>query len=470
MSESLFAHGLRTLGAVRLRDHLAGVRLRDFVPEPPEAFAQMSALDALDHLWELVGRPEQLLPPGDWTTWLIQAGRGWGKTRTGAQSTLAVAQDAARMVAARRLAPEEARLAAIAPTSADARDVLVEGPGGLLRSSPPWFPGAYEPSKRKITYPAGVEVHLFSAEEPERLRGPQHLWLWCDEFCAWQRAEETLDNALMGLRLGARPRCLITTTPRPSARLRKIIADPHTVVTRGATRDNVANLAPSAVERLYAQYGGTRLGRQELEGEILTDNPAALWKPEHIEGARVAKAPDLLRRIVVAIDPAVSNRPDSDETGIIVAAIADCGCKGETGLEALHYFVLDDRSGRFTPDGWARTAVAAYRDWQADRIVGEANQGGALIESTLRTLGGFVGLPFTAVHASRGKAVRAEPIAALYEQGKVHHVGTLPQLEDQLVQWNPIQDTWSPDRLDALVWALTDLLEDGAVPLVGIPW
>ncbi len=453
MSESLFARGLRTLGPARLRDQLAAVRLSSFVPEASEDFASLSALDVVDHLWELQARPEQLPPPGEHDVWVIMAGRGFGKTRAGAQATVAAAQDAARWVAQGILAPEEARLHVIAATAADARDTVVEGPGGLLRCSPPWFPAEYEPSKRRVVWPGGVQALLFSAEEGERLRGPQATFLWCDELCAWRFPDDTWSNAQFGLRLGPRPRTVITSTPRPSRLLREILAQPGTVVTRGSTRDNVANLAPSAVERLYREYGNTRLGRQELEGEMLTDNPAALWKLSDIDRARLTRAPEL-RRVVVAVDPAVTSREDSDETGVIVAGVAPCACKG---TDEQHAFVIEDASGTYTPDAWACVVARAHERHRADRVVAEVNNGGDLVESNLRTLGG-AHLPFTKVHASRGKMIRAEPVAAFYEQGKVHHVGSFSKLEDQLTQWNPMQDAKSPDRLDALVWALSHLM------------
>jgi phage terminase large subunit-like protein len=297
-----------------------------------------------------------------------------------------------------------------------------------------------------------VQALLFSAEEAERLRGPQACFLWCDELASWRFLDDVLDNALFGLRLGPHPKTVITTTPRPSKRLRQILNSPHTVVTRGSTRDNAANLAASAVERLYSQYGGTRLGRQELEAEILDDNPAALWKLSDIDETRVAKAP-ALRRIVVAVDPAVTSRVDSDETGIMVVGIGPCACMGKADD---HAFVLEDLSGTFSPDRWARETASAYERHRADKIVAEANQGGDLVVANLRTQGRY--LPVSKVHATKGKMIRAEPVAALYEQRRVHHVGNFPKLEDQLVGWDPTSSQKSPDRLDALVWALSELV------------
>ncbi len=452
MSESLFRRSLAALGPVRTREQLAGVPLASFAPDLPEEYAGLTAADAIDHLWELIARPEQLPPAGAWTTWVIQAGRGFGKTRAGAQATVAAAQEAARWVSQGIIATEEARIHVIAATSADVRDTIVEGPGGLLRCSPPWFPAEYEPSKRRVTWPGGVQALLFSAEEAERLRGPQCVFLWCDELASWRFVDDVLDNATFGLRLGPNPRTVITTTPRPTQRLRTILAQPGTVVTKGSTRDNAANLAASAVERLYAQYGGTRLGRQELEAELLLDNPGALWKLADIDATRTVRAP-ALRRIVVAVDPAVTSRADSDETGIVVAGIAPCACKGKV---EDHAFVLEDCSGTFTPDGWARATAGAYERHRADRVVAEANQGGDLVIANLRTQGKY--LPVQKVHATKGKAIRAEPCGSLYEQRRVHHVGNFPKLEDQLVTWDPTSSQGSPDRLDALVWALTELV------------
>lgn len=396
---------------------------------------------ALSYEWPFWARPSQLPPNGNWRVWLVLAGRGFGKTRTGAE-----------MIRARAVARTARRFALVAPTAGDARDVMVEGESGILAISPPWERPRYEPSKRRLTWPNGAVATLFSADEPERLRGPQHDAAWCDEVASW-RYPEAWDMLMFGLRLGTDPRVVVTTTPRPTMLLRELVADPSVVVTRGTTYENSVNLAQGFLEQIIRRYQGTRLGRQELEAELLEDMPGALWNRGIIEGSRVRAAPSLIR-VVVAIDPAVTATADADETGIIVA--------GKDGRG--HGWVLADSSGRYHPTEWARTAISAYRAHSADRIVAEVNNGGDMVEATLRMIEPDV--PFTAVRASRGKVTRAEPIAALYEQGRVHHLGAFPELEDQMCAF--VADTrgsirvasnaCSPDRVDALVWALTDLL------------
>lgn len=342
------------------------------------------------------------------------------------------------------------RIALVARTAADVRDVLVEGESGLLAVHAPGERPTWEPSRRRITWPNGSMATTYSADVPDQLRGPQHGAAWADELASWERPD-TWDQLIFGLRLGDRPQVVVTTTPRPTPIIRALITAPGTVVTRGRTLDNRANLAPGVVADLTARYGGTRLGRQELDGEVLTDTPGALWTWDRIESARVTRAPDL-RRVVVAIDPAVSAGEGSDETGIVVCAL---------GFDGRAY-VIEDASGKYSPDGWARRAAHLAQTHQADRIVAEVNNGGALVEHTLRTVDRSV--PYKAVHASRGKAIRAEPVAALYEQGRVSHVGRLDALETQLTGWDPTADAKSPDRLDALVWALTELMIDPAPP------
>ena len=387
--------------------------------------------------WEAWARPNQLPPQGDWRVWLLLAGRGFGKTRSGAE-----------FVRARVEAGSAARVALVGPTAADVRDVMIEGESGLLAVARADFRPRYEPSKRRLTWPNGAMALAFSADEPERLRGPQHDLAWCDELASWRYAA-AWDNLLLGLRLGADPRAVVTTTPKPVKLVREMLASPGTVVTRGSTFDNALNLAPSFLESVVHRYRGTRLGRQELEAELLDDLPGALWSRDTIEAARVNAAPDLAR-IVVAVDPAVSSGEGADETGIVVAGLAHDG----------EVYVLDDLSGRMSPRAWALKAIAAYRKFAADRIVAEVNNGGDMVEATLRSVQGDA--PFRAVRASRGKAVRAEPVAALYEQGRVHHVGGFAALEDQLCGFTADFDRaasgTSPDRLDALVWAATDLM------------
>jgi phage terminase large subunit-like protein len=395
-------------------------------------------LARLRYDWPKWARPKQLPPPGDWSLCMWLTGRGWGKTRCGSE-----------WVRLKIESGECKRMALVAPTAADARDVMVEGESGILAVCPPWSKPDYEPSKRRLTWPSGAIATTYSADEPERLRGPQHDGAWCDELAAW-RYPEAWDMLMFGLRLGANPQCAITTTPKPRQLVRRILEDKGAVVIRGSTYENRENLAPAFFSQIVKVYEGTTLGRQELYGEVLADIPGALWQREAI----VRGDPGPLQRIVVAIDPAVTSNEDSDETGIIVAGKLDD-----------RFYVLDDLSGRYTPDGWARKAVGAYRAWKADRIIGEVNNGGDMIEATLRQIDANVS--YKSVRASRGKAVRAEPIAALYEQGRAIHVGAFNELEDQMCSWTSDAD-WSPDRLDAMVWAATELmLGEERVALVG---
>ena len=385
--------------------------------------------------WRSVARRDQLPPDGDWRIWLILAGRGFGKTR--AITEWALEQ-------ARRY--PKSRGALVAATAADARDVLIEGESGILNSAPPDFQPKYSPSRRRLEFPNGSIATHFSADEPNRLRGPQFHWAICDELAAW-RFEAAFDNLLLGVRLGVDPRIVIATTPRPVPLIQKLLADPTCVITRGSTYENAAHLAPAFLEAILSRYAGTRLGRQEIEGEVLDDVPGALWQAAWIDGARVQAAPELLR-VVVAVDPAVTAGKGSDETGIVAAGAALID--GE-----VHGYVLGDHSLKASPERWARAAVAAYQQHAAEQIVVEVNNGGELVEHTIRTVDASV--PITAVRASRGKVLRAEPIAALYEQGKVHHVGRFDALEDQMCRWTADAGK-SPDRVDALVWALHDLL------------
>ena len=416
---------------------------------PPAARAKILAeftareRAALASAWPVWARPEQLQPAGTWRTWLILAGRGWGKSRTGAE-----------WVRAQVKAGLAGRIALVARTASDVRDVIVEGESGILAISPKDERPIWEPSRRRLTWPNGAQATTYSADEPDQLRGPQHDGAWADEIAAW-RYPETWDQLRFGLRLGAHPRVVVTTTPRPTKIIRDLIASPDTVVTRGRTRDNVANLAPGVVAELERRYAGSRLGRQELDGEVLDDSAGALWRWTWIDAARVAKAPDL-RRIVVAVDPATTSGEESDETGIVVAGI---------GYDGRGY-ILADESGRYRPEEWARKVASAYHAHKADAVIAESNQGGDMVGAVLRAYGS-AGLPVRTVHAKRGKATRAEPVAVLYEQARVSHVGSLARLEDQLTTWDPGASGASPDRLDALVYAVTDLL--GAAPVDASP-
>ena len=384
--------------------------------------------------WDFWARAEQLPPRGPWRTWLILAGRGWGKSRTGAE-----------WVRAEVKAARAGRIALVARTAADVRDVIVEGESGILAISPKGERPTWEPSRRRLTWPNGATATTYSADEPDQLRGPQSDLAWCDELAAW-RYPDAWDQLRFGLRLGDNPRVCVTTTPRPTPIIRALLNASDTVVTRGRTRDNRANLAPGVVTELEARYAGSRLGRQELDGEVLDDSAGALWRWAWIDAARVAKAPDL-RRIVVAVDPATTSHDESDETGIIVAGI---------GYDGRGY-VLADESGRYRSEEWARKVASAYATHKADVVIAEGNQGGEMVASVLRAYGSSA-LPVRTVHASRGKATRAEPVAVLYEQGRVSHVGALARLEDQLTTWDPAASRGSPDRLDALVYALTELM------------
>ena len=374
-------------------------------------------------------RDAQLPPEGNWRIWLIMAGRGWGKTITITQWAIAQAR-----------AMPKSRGALVAPTEADARDVLVEGESGILTVAPPAFMPHFEPSLRRLTFPNGSTAHLFSADEPNRLRGPQHHWAIADEIAVWQYTE-ALDMLLLGLRLGENPRLAIATTPRPIPLIKRLLNDPTVVVVRGSTYENRSNLASAFFDEIITRYAGTRIGRQEIEGALLDDARGGLFRFGQIEAARVGFAPEL-RRIVVAIDPAVTSNEDSDETGIVVAGV---------GIDG-HGYVLDDLSLKGSPGEWAQTAVEAYHAWEADRIVAEVNNGGDLVAHTIHTVDPLV--PYSAVRASRGKITRAEPVAALYEQGKIHHVDVFRSLERQMIEGA----SKSPDRVDALVWALSSLM------------
>ncbi|MFQ5534697.1 MAG: DNA-packaging protein [Sphingomonadales bacterium] len=384
-----------------------------------------------------VARPSQLPPAGEWRVWLLLAGRGFGKTRTGAEWVRGLVEQG-----------RATRVALLAPTAADARDVMIEGESGLLAVSPPWFRPKYEPSKRRLTWPNGATATAYSADEPDRLRGPQHDAAWADELAAW-RYPQAWDMLMLGLRLGENPRVVATTTPKPVKLVRELLASRTVTVTRGSTFENADNLAPAFLDQIVARYEGTRLGRQELYAEVLEDVPGALWRRAQLDALRVQRRPGLMR-IVIAVDPAVSSSPGSDETGIVVAGLGDDGIG----------YVLEDLSLSTSPDGWARVVVAAYHRWKADRIVAEANQGGDLVELTLRTVDATIS--YRAVRATRGKAARAEPVAALYEQRKCHHVGAFPALEDQMcaftIDFDRAKSGVSPDRVDALVWALTELM------------
>ena len=392
-------------------------------------------LNTLLYDWDFWARPNQKTPTEAFVIWLLLAGRGFGKTRVGCEQLLKWKRQGYK------------RFAIVAQTPAEARDVLVEGPSGVLTISPPWDIPIYEPSKRRITWKNGAVATTYSGENPEQLRGPEHEKALVDELAKYKYPQQTWDNLMLGLRLGDNPQVVVSTTPKPIKTLKEVIANEHAVVTRGSTYENKANLAQAFINTVIAKYEGTRLGRQELYAEVLDDNPNALWQRSNIDKDRVDKAPEL-KRIVVAIDPAVADPDktddDPDEAGIVIGGVDYDG----------HAYILDDASLQASPDKWMGVAVHRYHKWEADRIVAEKNNGGDMVESLLRTKDPYI--PYTGVWASRGKYVRAEPIAALYEQHRVHHMGSFPQLEDELCEWEPGMK--SPNRLDALVWLLTELM------------
>ena len=389
--------------------------------------------------WLKTARPKQLEPEGKHNIWLILAGRGWGKTRTGAED-----------IALYALRHPNVICAVVAPTHGDLRRVCFGGNSGLLSIIPDEcyaksrdFKG-YSSSLSEIRLHNGSKIVGYAAQEPERLRGPQFHRAWCDEIAAW-RYPEAYDQLMFGLRLGEEPKCVITTTPKPTPLIKQLIDRKDTFVTTGNTFENEANLAPSALKMLKERYEGTALGRQEPYAEILEDLDGALWNNRLIEEARLSEDTErTLQKVIVAIDPAVTAKDDSDETGIVVV-----------GKDFNNeYYVLEDLSGKHSADKWGRIAINAYYEWEAHRIVAEVNNGGDLVERLLRNIDPNV--PYRSVHATRGKLVRAEPIAALYEQRRVHHMGMYPELEAQMCTYTG--DTKiSPDRLDALVWGLTEL-------------
>ena len=344
------------------------------------------------------------------------------------------------------------RIAVVAPTYADARDTCIEGDSGLRRVLPSSCIEAWNRSLGEMILTNGTRYKLFSADEPERLRGPQHHRAWADELGAW-RYPETWDQLLFGLRLGDDPRVVVTTTPKPTPLIRSLIKNGRSVLTRGSTFDNAENLAPAALAQLREKYEGTRLGRQELEAELLDDVPGALWTRAMVDGSRVRKMPEL-RRVVVAVDPSGTKGGEDagDDIGIVVAGL---------GIDGKGY-VLSDKSCNLSPDGWGKRAVSAYHEFKADRIVAERNFGGAMVEHVIRTVDRTAS--YKEVTASRGKVARAEPVAALYEQGRVHHVGAFAALEDQMcaLTSDGYVGEGSPDRVDALVWALTELMITGS--------
>ena len=381
-----------------------------------------------------LARPEQVAPDGDWSTWVINAGRGFGKTEAGAQWVRDRVKNGARQIAL------------IAETQKDLEEVMV---ARLLAIHPECERPVARFKPVRITWPNGAQALGYNGTEPDQLRGPEFDTAWCDELAKYRRARQTWDMLQFTMRSGTDPRVIVTTTPRPIPVLREILADPDSVVTRGSTFDNATNLPAKFLAKLQQDYGGTRLGRQELLAEMLDDLPGALWTRAMFDGHRVKVVPDLAR-IVVAVDPSGTGGQDDegDSIGIVVAG------KGVDG----RCYVLADRTCKLSPDGWGKRAVAAYHEFKASRIVAERNFGGAMVEHVIRTVDKLV--PYKEVHASRGKVARAEPVAALYEQGRVSHLGALSEVEDQCCLIGPdgFIGEGSPDRADALVWAVTELM------------
>lgn len=424
--------------------------------QPPEererllAGLDAAAAERLAHEWAWTARPEQMAPPGDWSTWLMMAGRGFGKTRAGAEWVRGVAEQDGK-----------ARIALVAASLHEARSVMVEGESGLLAIAPWWNRPVFAPALRRLIWPNGAMATLFGAADPEALRGPQFSHGWADEIAKWPHGEATWDNLMMGMRLGRRPQVVATTTPRPVPLVRALMARAgardagDVVATRGRTGDNAAHLAPDFLTRMMKYYGGTRLGRQELDGELIEEIAGAMWSRALIERCRVARlsgasdAGALLARVVVGVDPPAGIGRDA--CGIVVV-----GLDGE----GRGYVIADASVEGLGPEGWARAVAGAAAAHGADRVIAEANNGGAMVESVLRAA--EANLPVRLVHATRGKMARAEPIAALYEVGRVRHLGAFPALEDQLcgfVSGGGYQGPGrSPDRADALIWALSEIM------------
>jgi len=384
-------------------------------------------------------RASQLAPEWEWDVWMLLAGRGFGKTRTGAEWAIEKARTLDRG-------------ALIGPTAADTRDILVQGESGILACAPATFRPTYNPSKRQLTYPNGAIQTLYSADEPNRLRGPQHGYGWFDELAAWRYIQEAWDMAQLGMRLGDHPQICVTTTPRPLPLIKLLAKDPMTALTKGTTYDNLHNLAATFQRAVVSKYEGTTLGRQELNAEVLSDLPGALVAMRHIDGARVQQAPDNLIDIVVGMDPAGTGA--GDETGLVVVG------RGPDGKS----YVLHDGSEKLSPNDAANRAWGLLESWSATLLIVEDNGGKDWIESVLKAVykerqGALHTAPLRRVNASQGKRLRAQPVAMRYEQGRVCHVGSFPDLEDQLTTWIPEEDpTMSPDRLDAMVHAVAHLM------------
>ena len=412
-----------------------------------------NAVYAMPWLFDIWGRSDQLEPEGNWSTWLVMGGRGCGKTRTGAEWIRSQVEGDTP------LSPGKvSRIALIAETADQARDIMILGESGIMSVTPQDRRPELYVSRRRLVWPNGAEAKLFSAKDPESLRGPQFDCAWLDEFAKWRKASEAWDMLQFGLRLGKCPRQIVTTTPRHSPALMRLIEESSVVVTSAPTIANYANLSRSFFEQITNRYAGTALGRQELEGELLVEVPGALWSRDCFEQNRMKQSP-VLGRIVVAVDPAISSKSSSDECGIIVAGVDTCG----SPVDWKAYVLADFSVRGCSPRGWAERAVSAYHTFKADRLIAETNQGGDMVGEIIRQVDSSVS--FKGVTASRGKVLRAEPVSALYEQGRVSHVGVFKELENQMstfshggIRKTMFSTSGSPDRVDALVWAITELL------------
>lgn len=405
-----------------------------------ENWSELSREELLDRQADFLLKTAdaQYAPPGDWLIWLFLGGRGAGKTRAGAEWVRLQIEAGA------------GRIALVAPTFNDVREVMIEGPSGLIATSPPWNRPRYEASRKRLVWESGAVGYGFSAEDPDGLRGPQFSCGWGDEFAAWAQPKKTLDTLRMGLRLGEMPRLMLTTTPRPIPDLKSLVTAKDVAVTHQPTSANAENLASGFLAAMEAAYGGSTLGRQEIEGLLIDDPPGALWTRGQVEAAMADSVP-AFDRLVVAVDPPASGGPRSDECGIVVA-----GATGE-GPARRAYVLADLSFGPAMPADWAGRVASAYAQYAADAVIAEANQGGEMVRSVLKAAD--AGLPVRLVRASRGKHVRAEPVAALYAAGRVRHAGRFPALEDQMCAFGaPEGPGGSPDRVDALVWAVTDLM------------
>lgn len=440
------SEGARKLTFHDLRKFLTLEEISALIRDLPASEAYKLKYD-----YDFWARPTQRLPKGQWRCWFMKGGRGSGKTWTGAKVT-------------NKWAKNNPRILIIARTAYDARDTMIEGESGIMAQAPKQFRPVYEPSKRRLTWPNGAIALVRSADEPDSIRGPQFHKAWGDELAAWRYGRETWDNVMFALRLGDDPQIVVTSTPRPTKLVKDILKLPGTIVTTDSTYANVENLAQSWATDIINRYKGTRTGQQELDGRVLEDNPDALWNRTLLDKFRVSRTPDL-DEIVVAVDPMVKDLTAADirnegklessnehaETGIVVVGRA--GIKGDT---EAHGYTLDDMSLQGTPLEWATVVVTAYHKYQADRIVAEANQGGALVKANIHAVDPTI--PVELVYASRGKRTRAEPVSTIFEQGRGHHMGAFAELEDQMCEWVPGMP--SPDRMDALVWGYTYLMVD----------